>query len=145
MQRDGFEKAKERRSFFERLMARIPGFRGFSDRKLRREVDKIERDHLADELRRLRDRARNLAGRHTDAGGLAVLATFDRLDRHLDSLAQAVRFADYGSSGLFDAVKIEEPELERLYRFDLSVLDDIARLEDSLAAVPGPGAPSIEQ
>lgn len=148
-ERDGFEAARRQRSGLERLMSAIPGFRGFSDRELRRAVDKLQRDHVAGELGRLKDRTRELARRLADAGDLEALAPFERLDRRLDALAQAVRFADYGASGLFDTVKIREPELERLYRFDLSILDGLARLEAELAAVPAPGAgdpePALER
>ena len=43
----GFEEAQERRNWLERLVDKIPGFRGFQDRELRRDVDKMQREHLA--------------------------------------------------------------------------------------------------
>ena len=64
-----------------------------------------------------------------DAGKIGALNGFDRLDRQLDGLSQAIRFSDYGASGLFDPVKIGEPELQRLYEFDLSVVNDLAQIE----------------
>jgi hypothetical protein len=36
-------------------------------------------------------------------------------------------------------VKVGEEELQRLYEFDLTVLDDLSALERELAAVPDPG------
>ena len=63
----------------------------------------------------------------------------DRLDRRLDGLGQSVRFADYGASGLFDAVKIGEAELQRLYELDLSLLEDLAALRAEVAGIPAPG------
>jgi hypothetical protein len=35
-------------------------------------------------------------------------------------------------------VKINEPELERLYAFDLGIMDDVAAVEQAIAAVPSP-------
>lgn len=140
MTNGGYEQAKGYRNVLERLGDKIPGFRGFQDRELRRDVDKLQREHLAAELGRLKGIVRDKARSYTDAGQIGALNGFDRLDRQLDGLSQAVRFADYGASGLFDAVKIGEPELQRLYEFDLSVLDDLAALEGDLAAVPAPGA-----
>jgi hypothetical protein len=139
MTNGGFEQAKTQRNALEKLGDMIPGFRGFQNRELRRDVDKLQREHLAGELGRLKAAVRDRARAYTDAGQIAALNGFDRLDRQLDGLAQAVRFADYGASGIFDAVKVGEPELQRLYEFDLSLLEDLAGVETDLAAVPAPG------
>jgi hypothetical protein len=139
MTNGGFEQAKAQRNALERLGEKIPGFRGFQDRELRREVDKMQREHLAAEIGRLKGAVRDKARSYTDAGQIGALNGFDRVDRQLDGLAQSVRFSDYGASGLFDAVKVGEPELQRLYEFDLSVLEDLAGLEADLSSVPAPG------
>jgi hypothetical protein len=146
---NGYEAARRQRNWLERLGELIPGYRGFQDRELRRDVDRLQREHLSRELGRLKAAARNKARAHTDAGRIGLLDRFDRLDRRLDGLSQAVRFADYGQSGLFDAVKIGEPELERLYELDLSFVEAIAALGATLASIPAPGAgdasPALEQ
>ena len=61
------------------------------------------------------------------------------MDGRLDGLSQGIRFADYGQSGFFDVVKINEPELDAIYQFDLSLVEDIARLAGDVAAIPLPG------
>ena len=136
---NGYEEARGQRNILERLVDKIPGFRGFQDRELRRDVDKMQREHLSAELARIKADIRDKARRYTDAGKIGALGGFDRLDRQIDGLSQAVRVADYGASGFFDPVKIGDAELQRLYEFDLSVLDDLAALERELAAVPAPG------
>jgi hypothetical protein len=138
---NGYEQAQGQRNLLERLGAKIPGYRGFQDRELRRDVDKLQREHLAAELGRLKAQLSSRARDYTDAGQLAALAAFGRLDRQLDGLQQTIRFSDYGASGLFDPVKINEPELERLYAFDLGIEDDVAAVEQAIAAVPAPAAP----
>lgn len=146
---DGYQSARAQRNFLERLGEKIPGYRGFQDRELRRDVDRLLREHLAAELGRLKAALRDRARAFTDAGKIGALNGFDRLDRQLDGLSQAVRFSDYGATGLFDPVKIGEAELERLYEFDLSVVDDLAELENGIAALPAPGAedpaPALER
>jgi hypothetical protein len=136
---DGYQEARGQRNALERLVDKIPGFRGFQDRELRRDVDKLQREHLASELGRLKSALRDKARIYTDAGKIGALNGFDRLDRQLDGMSQAVRFSDYGATGFFDPVKIGDAELERLYQFDLSVLDDLKELEGGVAAVPSPG------
>lgn len=136
---NGYEEAKAQRNVLEKLGEKIPGYRGFQDRELRRDVDRLQREHLASELGRLKSALRDHARGYTDAGKIGTLSGFDRLDRQLDGLSQAIRFSDYGASGLFDPVKIGEAELQRLYEFDLSVLEDLAQLAVAIAAMPAPG------
>lgn len=137
---NGYEAAKGQRNVLERLMDKIPGFRGFQDRELRRDVDKLQREHLAGELGRIKTALREQARRYTDAGQIAVLGGFDRIDRTLDGVAQAVRFADYGATGFFDPVKIYDEQLARLYEHDLAALDDVAALDAALGQIPAPGS-----
>lgn len=136
---DGFEAARAERNWLERLGEKIPGFRGFQDRELRREVDKQLREHTAAELTRLKGGLREIAGRFADAGQVGELQPFDRLEKRLEGLSQAIRFSDYGATGLFDAVKIGEEDLARLYEFDLSVLDEVESLAGVLTAIPAAG------
>ena len=137
---NGYDEAKGQRNVLERLGDKIPGFRGFQDRELRRDVDRLQREHLSSELGQLKSEVRDRTRSYTDAGKIGALNGFDRLERQIDGLSQAVRFADYGASGLFDAVKIGEAELQRLYEFDLTVLDDLAQLAALIAAIPAPGS-----
>lgn len=137
---NGYEEAKGHRNVLERLGDKIPGFRGFQDRELRRDVDRMQREHLASELGQLKTEVRDRTRAYTDAGKIGALGGFDRLERQLDGLSQAVRFADYGASGLFDAVKIGDAQLQRLYEFDLTVLDDLAQLRTLIVAIPSPGS-----
>lgn len=137
---NGVERARQQRNWLERLMAKIPGFKTYANRELRRDVDKLQREHLSGEVRQIRDRLREMAREYTDAGRIPSLQGFDRLDKKLDGLSQTIRFADYGNSGFFDPVKIGEPELERLYEHDCSILDDLEALDAQVDQVPGPSA-----
>ena len=136
---DSYEQARAGRNWLERLGEKIPGYRGYQDRELRRDVDKLEREHLALELARIKAALRETARTYVDAGKIGTLSAFDRLDRKLDGLSQAIRFADYGASGIFDAVKIGEAELERLHEFDLSLVESLESLAAEVAAVPAAG------
>jgi hypothetical protein len=136
----GYDEAKAQRNVLERLTDKIPGFKGFQNRELRRDVDRLQREHLASEVARLKGQLRDRARDATDAGQIGALGGYERLDKQLDGLSQAIRFADYGATGFFDPVKIGEAELQRLYELDLSVLGDLAELEAAVAAVPTPNA-----
>lgn len=146
---NAYDDARGQRNWLERLGDKIPGYRGFQDRELRRDVDRSLREHLASELGRIKGGLRDRSRAYVDAGKIAALSGFDRLDRQIDGLSQAIRFSDYGASGLFDPVKIGDAELQRLYEFDLSVVNDLAQVESEVAALPAPGgddpAPALDR
>lgn len=141
---DGYESAQQQRNWLERLVEYIPGFKGYQDRELRRDVDRMQREHISKELGALKASVRSRARDYTDAGQIGVLHLFDRLDRKLDGLSQSIRFSDYGASGLFDVVKIYEDELAKLYEFDVAFLDQVSALRSDLEAIPAPGAGDAE-
>ena len=138
----GFDEARAERNWLERLGEKIPGFRGFQDRELRREVDKMQREYLAEQLTAIKRVTRQAAEAYTDAGRIGDLDRFERIDRRLEGLSQSIRFADYGASGFFDVEKIGEAELESLYRHDLSMLSEVESLAATLETLPSPGADS---
>ena len=134
----GLEAARGERNLLERLAARLPGFGGFQERELRRDVDKLQREQLAASVHALKRRAREAARAYTDAGRIGALDRFDRLDRRLDRLGESIRFADYGATGLFAVEKIGEAELQELYEVDLSLLDDVDALVVEVEELPPP-------
>lgn len=133
---DELERARAARTWLERLGARIPGYKGYQERELRREVDQLLRTELAGRLDRARDGVRSFQRRLRldQAGTLARLAA---ADSRLDQLANALRHAGSGYAGLFDAVKVREDELGTLYRFDLSLVDTIDSLLATASALAG--------
>ena len=136
----GFDEAKAQRNWLERLGEKIPGFRGFQDRELRREVDKLQREYLASQITQYKSSLRKVAERYTDAGKIGVLHLFDRLDKRLDGLARAMQFSDYGATGFFDVIKVDEGALEELYQFDLALIEELSGLGDDITGIPAPAA-----
>lgn len=137
---DGVERALERRNFIERIAAKIPGFRGYLDAELRRDVDKLQRDWLAAQVDRARSALQGQVRDWSRSGNLANLDLASSIDKGLDRLANRIRHADYGSSGFFDPVKIRDSELERLYAFDLALIGMIEGLADRVEMLPGTAA-----
>jgi len=133
---DGFENARGRRNWLEKLGEKIPGFRGYLDRELRREVDKMQRDFLASEVDRARQGLQAKVRIWSRKGALDHLDIASTTEKLLDRLANRIRHADYGSSGFFDAVKIGETELDELYRFDLELSLTVEALADQINTLP---------
>jgi hypothetical protein len=119
----------------ERLARLVPGIGRYQDREGLRETDKRVRVHLAEllaGLTRLLDEAER---RLTEAGRLDRLPSLDRVARRVGTLADRVRLASYGFTGIFDLHKVRETELAALHRFDLDLLEAIPRMRQPLQAL----------
>ncbi len=123
------ERARRARTLVERLGARVPGFSGYLDRELRREVDEALRNHLAAGLEAARRRVAAAMASLTLAQA-AQIERLNRLDKELDALACRLRAAGSGYAGLFDAFKVREEQLERLYELDLSCAESVEALAE---------------
>ena len=120
----------EQRGMLESVLRKIPGFRGYLEKETRRESDQLQRDWLATRLERAK-RGLDAASREwVDAGQIDALPLCDRLRGRLDKLIGRIRGAMQGYSGFFDLVQIGETELDRIYDYDVSLMDEV----DELAA-----------
>lgn len=118
---DALDRARGERNPLERLVARIPGFSGYLERELRREVDQLLRAEVANVI----DRARGCLQAHVrtlDLGAAKRVNRLTRLDKRLDTLANTLRHAGSGYAGLFSAVKVRQEQLDALYRYDLGLI-----------------------
>lgn len=111
---------------FQRLLEVIPGFDGYREREIRRTADKLVRENLVAELDRVRDALNRIVAAWSRAGKLGRLTEIDRLARMLGKARDNIRFADYGYTGFFDAVKIKEEQLDRMYEYDVSLHENVA-------------------
>ena len=121
------------RKWIERLSSKIPGYSGYVDRERRRDVDKLHREHLADRLRALKTPLADFMRELSSTGRLFEVGPVDALIKKLDRLENRVRFASYGYSGFFDVVKIQQPQLDSIYKFDLALVEHVDRIEGKLA------------
>ena len=119
----------DQRNWLERLGEKIPGYAGYVARERRRDADKLHREHLAERLRAAKRPLNELMRELSSAGRLFEVGPVDRILKKLDQVENRVRFASYGYAGFFDAVKIEEPQLERIYRFDLALVEKVEEFE----------------
>jgi hypothetical protein len=133
---DQLDNARERRNFLERLGSKIPGFGGYLEREMRREVDKLQRDWLADQVDRARFAINGKVRDWSREGRLENLDRASSIEKMLDRLANRIRHADYGSSGFFDAVKIGQTELDRIYEFDLALTETMQYLALQVEQLP---------
>lgn len=110
----------------ETWLSKIPGISTYRDRERQRETDKHLREHLASRLQEAREYLKRIALDLSRKGQIDSLDELDWLTSHIQQVADMIRFASYGYSGIFDLNdKIGEEELGQLYYFDLSLMDEI--------------------
>jgi hypothetical protein len=119
----------DQRNWLERLGEKIPGYAGYAAKDRRRDIDKLHREHLADRLRAAKQFVTDAMRGLTDTGRLFEVGPLDRALKKLDQAENRIRFASYGYAGFFDTVKIEEPQLEAIYRFDLALTERVEEAE----------------
>ncbi len=68
-------------------------------------------------------------------GGLTWLDDVDEAIRKLQILVDRVKTASYGYAGLFDAVRIQEEQLDALHKFDTGLACRVVAVEAAVKAV----------
>jgi len=128
----------------EALVAKIPGYKGYKEKELRREADKLLRMQVASKLDDQRKRLSELQVQLVNQGQIQFVDDVDRAGMKLQHLIDRIRTASYGYAGLFDAVRVKEEELDALYEFDSEMLDfvdeiasDVDQVSSAIAAREG--------
>jgi hypothetical protein len=119
----------------DRLIRRIPGLGRYQDREGLRDADKRIRTYLAELLADLGREIEAAERRLAEATRLDRLASLDRIGRQVATLADRIRFASYGFTGVFGQPAIRERELAELHGFDLRLLEEIPRLQSQVRIV----------
>ena len=125
---DVFGKVQESRTGLEKLLNIIPGWGGYQERQNRRKADQVMRQTLAEKLaiqRRNLDVAQQELIKH---GKIELVDDVGSAVTQLQTFIDRVRLATYGYSGMFDAVRVNQDELEQLYNFDAALFDYVERL-----------------
>ncbi len=119
------DKARAGQNELEKLANAIPGFKGYREKELRRDADRVQREHLANRLDECKKALNTLAAAATRSGGLDALNDIETARKRLDKVANRIRYADRGYAGFFDAIKVDEVMLDRVYQFDLALLQGV--------------------
>jgi len=120
---DFFEKVSSQVDPFKKLGSYIPGFSGYIERQNRRDADKLLRETVARRFEEHWSRASNLQVEMVSAGKLTSVDDMEKAALALRTFIDKISTAARGYSGLFDAVKINEKELEAIYQFDAAFFD----------------------
>ncbi len=137
---DLFDRVTSDQDIFKKLLSKIPGFSGYIERGNRRMSDKILREAVANRYEELWQRLSGLQRDLISQGDILSVDDLEAAAIKLRQFTDRVRTASYGYAGFFDAVKIKEDDLARVYQYDLSLFelsDEVARGIDNVEASIG--------
>ena len=126
---DIYEKVKDSRTALEKLTDFIPGWNGYQERQTRRKADQLLRQTLAEKLADQRRRFDVAQKELINHGRIDLVDDVGSAVTQLQTFIDRVRFASYGYSGLFDAAKVNQAELEQMYNFDAVLVEYVERLD----------------
>ena len=107
----------------KKIIAKIPGFKGYVERGDRRMSDKILRETIAKEYETQYQRISALQRDLISNGGLAYIDDLENAAIKVRQFIDRIKTASYGYAGIFDAIKIREEELANIYQYDLKLLE----------------------
>jgi hypothetical protein len=137
---DLFDRVTSQQDALKKLLAKIPGFKGYIERVDRRSADKLLRETISDKYQAQWQRISSIQRDLVNSGQLDVLDDIEIASTRLRQFIDRVKTAAYGYSGFFDAVKINEAELATIYQYDLTLVtmgDEISSAIDNLEASIG--------
>jgi hypothetical protein len=119
------------------LLNKVPGLDGYMERSRRREADALLRRTIAD---RLEDIRLQFSSVHEEISRDIIKAidhaeSLGRVDTRFYGLIGKIKDAPVGYAGFFDAVKVKEDDLARIYAFDETMLNHVDQIEAGTAAL----------
>ncbi len=122
------KKGEEEKRLLEKIMLWLPGFKGYKEKEIRRESDKLLRSLLHQKMDSLRTRLFEVYRGIVDDGMTEMWEGIDRILARIDRLSERINHASYGYTGFFDLVKVDERKLDRMIEFDTQLFDTIEEL-----------------
>ena len=117
----------EKHRILEDIELLIPGFRGYKQKELRRESDKLLRTKICDELKYIK---KDFEYMEDGIENIDELRKCEEIIKQLQKLIDKIEHADYGYAGFFDLEHIDEKELDRLYEYDEKILKKIEEIKE---------------
>ncbi len=137
MMSDEVQNVKDQMGLFQKVASYIPGYHGYKEKEIRRETDRLVRYTASGLMAKALEEYRRpllfltLPAPDRDSA--------DSIMARLDTVRERTARAVSGYSGIFDAVKVMEPRLDKLVELDGNLIEAAQAL---LTACQGLDVPS---
>jgi len=129
---DLYQKIVAERSGLEKLVARIPGFRGYKETQARREADRMMREYVVRLLKEQMSQLVSVEKKLIKAGGLSLVGQNKSAKLSFQTFIDRVNTAAPGYSGFYSAQKVGSEELEKIYAFDAALVQYADRYRENI-------------
>jgi hypothetical protein len=123
-----YDKVSRERGKVEEILGKIPGYKGYKEKEMRRESDRLLRESLVRDFGAQLNRLGPIQSIVLDNGGLEFMDDIGEVKTGLQTLMDRIRNAPMGYSGFFDAVRVKEDDLDRLEAFDQQLTAEIPKI-----------------
>jgi hypothetical protein len=120
---DMYQNVSDQMDPLTKLISLVPGFSGYVKRENRRAADKLMREAIAKRFEEQWKRISNIQADLVSASKIEYVDDLEKAGIQLRTFIDKIKTAPRGYAAIFDAVKINEKELEQLYTFDLAFFD----------------------
>ncbi len=123
--KDYLGKVKGERSLLEKIMGYVPGYRGYKEKELRRESDRLVRMEVVNRLKAAKTAFRRSFASPSAVQKLSGDDTYrlEAFNSRLDRVTQRIDKAVAGYAGMFDAIKVKEDKLDSVIKYDVSLIE----------------------
>jgi arginine/ornithine N-succinyltransferase beta subunit len=123
-----YERISGERGKLESLLGKIPGYKGYKEKEMRREADSLVRDALVRDFTTQLNRLTPIQTNLLSTGAIEMMGDMGSVKTALQTLIDRIRFAAQGYAGFFDAVRVKEDDLDKLETFDQQLVAEIAKI-----------------
>lgn len=129
------EASEENRGILERISLWIPGYRGYRQRNIRRDVDREVRAQVVRSVDECKTILANIQRGVVENGDIHMAKSVERLRIKTDTYLKNIESAEAGYSGIWEATKTLEDELEAVMEWDAKLLESAADLKKLLNSI----------
>lgn len=121
---------EENRGLVKKIELSIPGFHGYRIREDLRAADNILRCYIADQIEReIKKPIEEVGEMLTKKLELDYIGDVRECLNQIKKIEAKIRHAEHGYSGISPQFKIEEEELNKIYEFDLALINQLKSIQ----------------
>jgi hypothetical protein len=127
----------------EQLAIKVPGYAGYKEKELRRQSDRLLRESLARQYQDQKNRIGEAESALLASGQIGGMSRLETANLKLNLFIDHLKTGATGYAGLFDAVKIKEAQLDRVYQYDAQLsagVDKLKGIIDQIGTMSAQGA-----
>lgn len=125
---DPYGKITEGKDLVGKIRNWLAGWMGYVERDNRREADRVLRETIAQRYEEQWERISALQRELIADGKLDLVDDLEAANVKLRAFIDRARHASYGYAGFFDAVRVNEAELTKMYEYDSALLEDVQKI-----------------